>query len=99
MTEAGTGGNCATYGQMLEPVKPTTVSTPSLRATFAVSFSSSAARWRTPSGSPSPHTFEPTIAWWRKSIGSSQTAWPLRWFEIAQTLRPYLSRMSRRPCR
>ena len=30
------------------------------------------------------------MAWWRKSIGSSQTACPLRWFEIAQTLRPYL---------
>ena len=55
MTEAGTGGNIATYGQMLDPVKPTTVSTPSLRATRADRFMSSAARCRTPSASPSPH--------------------------------------------
>jgi hypothetical protein len=96
---AGTGGNIATYCQMLDPVNPTTVSTPILRATLAVSLSSSAARCRTPSASPSPHTRLPTMAWWRKSIGSSQTAWPLRWLETAQALRPCLSRISRRPRR
>jgi hypothetical protein len=35
----------------------------------------------------------------RASIGSSQTAWPFRWFEIAHTLRSYFSRMSSRLCR
>ncbi len=88
----------ATYCQIFEPVKPMTVSTPSLRAAMAVRFISSAARWRTPSASPSPQTFAPTIASWRKSIGSSQTAWPLRWFEIANSFRSYLSRMSSRDC-
>src|SRR5699024_6346845 len=74
MTDSGTGGNIATYFQIFDPVKPTTVRTPSLRARRAVVFMSSAARCRTPSGSPSPHTAEPTIASWRRSIGSSQMA-------------------------
>ena len=42
--------------QIGEPVKPVTVVTPSRAAARAVSLSLSAARWRTPSGSPSPHT-------------------------------------------
>ena len=42
--------------QIGEPVKPVTVVTPSRAAARAVSLSFSAARWRTPSGSPSPHT-------------------------------------------
>jgi hypothetical protein len=44
MTDAGTGGNCATYGQIFEPVKPTTVSTPSARATRAARFMAVAPR-------------------------------------------------------
>ena len=40
--------------QIDEPVKPTTVRTPSFAAARAVSFISLAARWRTPSGLPSP---------------------------------------------
>ena len=62
MTSWETGGNIATYFQILEPVKPMTVSTPSFWARRAVFFMSSAARWRTPSGSPSPQTAEPTMA-------------------------------------
>ena len=46
----------ATYCQIDEPVKPTTVSMSSLRATRAARFMSSAARCRTPSASPSPQT-------------------------------------------
>ena len=61
--------------QIGEPVKPVTVVTPSLAAARAVSLIFSAARWRTPSGSPSPQTSGGTTAWWRASIGS-QTAWP-----------------------
>ena len=38
------------------PVKPFTTSTPMLAAARAVRFISSAARERTPSGSPFPHT-------------------------------------------
>ncbi|KFD43138.1 hypothetical protein IU11_14140 [Cellulosimicrobium sp. MM] len=64
-------------------MKPTTVFTPSFAARRAVCFISSAARWRTPSGSPSPHTTSGRMSRWRWSIGSSHTAWPLRWFEIA----------------
>ena len=70
-----------------EPVKPVTVVTPSRAAARAVSLSLSAARRRTPSGSPSPHTSGGTTPWWRASIGS-QTAWPTRWLPIAQTLQP-----------
>ena len=44
----------ATYFQIEDPVKPTTVETPSLCAARAVHFISSAARARTPSASPSP---------------------------------------------
>ncbi len=75
----------ATYFQIEEPVNPTTVSTPSRRAARAVIFISSAARWRTPSGSPSPQMRSGRMPRCRSSIGSSQTAWPLRWLEIAQT--------------
>ena len=45
-------------------------------------FISSAARWWTPSGLPSPQTWAGRIALCRSSI-VSQTAWPTRWFEIA----------------
>jgi hypothetical protein len=75
-------------------VNPTTVFTPSRAAARAVIFISSAARWRTPSGSPSPQTLEDTMSLWRWSIGSSQTACPLRWFEIAHTRRLYFSSRS-----
>ena len=61
ITAAGTGGNIATSYQVDDPVKPTTVLTPSLRAKRAVSFISSAGRCRTPSGSPLPQIREPTI--------------------------------------
>ena len=81
--------------QIGEPVKPVTVVTPSRAAARAVSLSFSAARWRTPSGSPSPQTSGGTTPWWRASIGS-QTAWPTRWLPIAQTFRPWLSSSSRR---
>jgi hypothetical protein len=74
MRSADTGGNIATYCQIEEPVKPTTVSTPIFWASRAVSVISSAARCLTPSGSPSPQTSERTIPLWRSSIGSSQTA-------------------------
>ena len=86
------------YFQMLEPVKPMTVFTPSLAAILAVFFISSAARWRTPSGSPSPQTESGRMSRCRWSIGSSHTAWPLRWFEIAQTLSPFASSRSSLPC-
>jgi hypothetical protein len=88
------GGNIATYFQIEDPVNPTTVSTPSLRAARAVIFISSAARCRTPSASPSPQIRLGRMPWCRSSIGSSQTAWPLRWLEIAQTFSPYLSSSS-----
>ena len=65
----GTGGNIATVCQIDEPVKPTTVSTPSRAAVRAVSFISSAARCRTPSGSPSPQTRDDRMPWCRSSIG------------------------------
>ena len=55
----------------------------------AVSIISLAARWRTPSGLPSPQTWSGRISLCRSSI-RSQTAWPTRWFEIAQTFSPYL---------
>ena len=80
---AEAGGNIATYFQIDEPVKPTTTSTPRFFAARAVIFISSAARCRTPSGSPSPQIREDRMSLWRWSIGSSQTAWPLRWLEIA----------------
>ena len=70
---------------MDEPVKPMTVSTPSAAAARAVSLISSAARWRTPSGSPSPQIRAGRMPWCRSSIGWSQTAWPVRWQEIACT--------------
>ena len=81
---------------MLEPVKPFTWVTPNLAAARAVSFTLSAARLRTPSGSPSPQTSGGRIAWWRSSTGS-QTAWPTRCVEIAKHWRPWRSRISRRP--
>ena len=87
----------ATYFQIDDPVKPTTVFTPSRWAVRAVSFISSAARCRTPSGSPSPHTWADRIPSCRASIGSSQTAWPLRWLEIAKTCRSYFSSRSSLP--
>lgn len=93
----GTGGNMATRCQIEDPVKPMTVSTPKAAAARAVFLISSAALRRTPSGSPSPQMRAGTMPWWRSSIGLSQTAWPTRWLETAQHLRPYLSRSCRRP--
>ena len=78
-----------------EPVKPVTTSTPKRAAARAVSFRRSAARERTPSGSPSPHTSGGRIDWWRASIGS-HTAWPTRWLEIAQQPSPCDSSSARR---
>ena len=63
----------------------------------AVSAIRSAARCRTPSGSPSPHTAAGRMSWCRWSMGSSQTAWPLRWFEIANSWRSYFSSRSSLP--
>ena len=80
----------ATYCQIDEPVKPTTVSTPSCAAARAVSFISSAARWRTPSARRRPRSAAGRMSWCRSSIGSSQTAWPTRWLEIAQHLQAVL---------
>src|SRR3954468_11703272 len=78
-----------------DPVNPVTTSTPSCAAARAVSLSLSAARWRTPSGSPSPHTSGGTTPWWRASM-RSHTAWPTRWLPIAQTFSPWRSSNSRR---
>ena len=61
-----------------------------LAAARAVAFISSAARRRTPSGSPSPQTRAGRMPRCRSSIGSSQTAWPARWLEIAHTLEAVL---------
>ena len=69
--------------QIDDPVKPMTVSTPSLAAARAVSLISAAARWRTPSASPSPQMRAGRIALCRSSIGWSHTACPVRWHEIA----------------
>lgn len=76
---------------MDEPVKPMTVLTPKAAAARAVSLISAAARWRTPSASPSPQIRAGRMFWWRSSMMLSQTAWLTRWLEIAQHLRPYLS--------
>ena len=48
--------------------------TPRSLAARAVFLISSAARWRTPSGSPSPQMRDDRMPSWRASIGSSQTA-------------------------
>ena len=81
---------------MAEPVKPVTTGTPSAAAARAVSFIRSAARVRTPSGSPSPQTSGGSTPLWRASIGS-HTAWPTRWLPIDQHPRPWRSSSSRRP--
>ena len=52
-------------------MNPLTTVTPNAAAARAVSFIRSAARCRTPSGSPSPHTSGGRIPWWRASIGSA----------------------------
>ena len=65
-----TGGKEYSKCQMLEPVKPLTILTPSFCAARAVFFSSSAARAFTPAGLPSPHTYGGTIAWCRSSMMS-----------------------------
>jgi hypothetical protein len=59
MTSGDTGGNIATYCQIEEPVKPTTVFTPSFWARRAVSFISSAARERTPRACRRPRPAAP----------------------------------------
>ncbi len=81
---------------MPEPVKPVTTSTPRAAAARAVSAMRSAARRRTPSGSPSPQTSAGSTARWRASIGS-HTAWPTRWVLIAKHDSPWRSSSSRRP--
>src|SRR5215207_6087639 len=81
---------------MLDPVKPLTCVTPKRAAALAVSITFSAARRRTPSGSPSPHTSGGSVAPWRASMGS-QTAWPTRWVLMAQQFRPLLRSISQRP--
>ena len=83
MNSSEAGGNIATAFQIDDPENPLTVVTPSFAAMRAVFFRSSAARCRTPSGSPSPQTRSDRMSRCRSSIGSSQTAWPVRWFEIA----------------
>jgi hypothetical protein len=75
---------------MALPVKPVTRSTPNAAAALAVSATRRAARWRTPSGSPSPQTSGGTIARCRSSMGS-QTHWPTRWAEMAKHRSPCLS--------
>ena len=60
----------------------------------AVTFISSAARCRTPSASPSPQIRSGRMPRCRSSIGSSQTACPVRWLEIANRRRPWRSRIS-----
>ena len=82
--------------QIDEPVKPVTTVTPSCAAARAVSFIASAARPRTPSGSPSPQTSGASTPRWRSSIGS-QTACPTRWLPIAHTSSPWRCSVSRRP--
>ena len=57
------------------------------RAASAVAFIFSAARWRTPSGLPSPQTSAGRMAWCRSSI-KSHTAWPTRCVEMAKQVRP-----------
>ena len=89
----------ATVCQIEEPVKPTTVCTPNAAAARAVSASSAAARWRTPSGSPSPQIRAGRMPWCRTSIGWSQTAWPTRWLEMAQQRSSYLASRACRPAR
>src|SRR5215210_5926913 len=81
---------------MLDPVKPLTCVTPKRAAALAVSMTFSAARRRTPSGSPSPHTSGGSVAPWRASMGS-QTAWPTRWVLMAQQFRPLLRSISQHP--
>src|SRR3954451_22548743 len=63
--------------QMGEPVNPVTTSTPSWAAARAVSFIRCAARLRTPSGSPSPHTSGGRAARWRSAIRAAPAP-PLR---------------------
>ena len=87
---------------MDEPVKPTTSVRPvrastsrtsggaaskNLRAARPVAIISSAARERTPSGSPSPHTRSGRMARWRSSM-RSHTAWPTRWLLMAKLSTP-----------
>ena len=85
--------------QIDDPVNPITVRTPNAAAARAVSATSAAARCLTPSGDPSPQIRAGRIAWWRSSIGWSQTAWPTRWQEIAQHFSPYFSSSACRPAR
>ena len=63
------GGNPASAYQIFDPVNPATVVTPNFAAARAVSFIRSAARCRTPSGSPSPQSSGGRMPWWRASIG------------------------------
>ena len=79
--------------QIAEPVKPFTCWTPNLAAARAVSFIFSAARCRTPSGSPSPQTSGGRIPRWRSSI-RSHTACPTRCAPSAKQFRWLRSRIS-----
>src|SRR5688572_14449353 len=67
-----------------------------LRHALAVSIIFLAARFLTPSASPSPQTSFGRIALWRSSI-RSQTAWPTRWLLIAKHVSLLSARTSQRP--
>src|SRR6266446_9739044 len=57
------------------------------RHALALFFRLSAARWRTPSGSPSPQISGERIALCRSSI-KSHTACPTKWFETENAVSP-----------
>src|SRR3712207_5348547 len=63
---------------MLDPVKPLTCVTPKRAAALAVSMTFWAARRRTPSGSPSPHTSGGSVAcdgrWGLRLVGPADPA-------------------------
>ena len=82
---ARTGGNIATYGQMDDPVKPTTVSTPSARPAARCSSFLPPPAADALGVAVAPHArrqdrLVPEVD------GSSHTACPTRWLEIAYTL-------------
>jgi hypothetical protein len=70
------GGKKYRFFQTGLPVNPLTTLTPNFAAARAVFLTSSAQRWRTPSGSPSPHSRSDRTEWWRSSMGSSATHCP-----------------------
>ena len=93
---AGTGGNIATYFQIDEPVKPTTVSTPSLRGGPGGVLHLL--------GGPLPDALGVAVApdpvrqdrrGAARRSGRRRPPGPTRWLEIAKTCRSYLSRIAR----